>query len=625
MTRKYYSTHKEDKQHMYIEYKPGSKHPLKDADISDSIDTFQDGGYILTETDIIVDLDNIPPEIIQAMIKTFDIQTQIVYTTRGVHLYFRKPKGFKGAKSVTALGFEVEFKHIKNTKSITLKRDGVLRRIENKGTIQELPEVLNWNRKYKSLLGLDDGDGRNQALYEHRMKMGQLKDWKKAVLFINDHVFADPLPDNEMELLTRDIQIDTDAEDAESQIAGLILQQYNVVLYLDRLYFQQEGEFVSDTDDLRRLVYEYTPGKKTRFVDEVIKQMEYRCKKIDPNANFDIRLNNGILRDGKFIKIDYIDFTPYSIDINYNPEAEPVATVDNYIDQLTGYDAPYRELLLEMMAHTLVVDKEFKRLLAKFFIMIGDGNNGKGTFLQVLRNILGSDNCTALSIANMKDERYFTTMQGKLANLGDDIQDMPIDDDSMKQLKNISTCDYVSTRELFKQSREVELTVSLIFTSNHILKSFEKGESYKRRVLWLPMYSKPKKKDPKFITNLSTKEAREYWLKLMIDGYIRLYQSKTFTESRSVNQFNIDYHEENNGTLTFINDHTAEDFLGKRSPEVYEEYTAWAEENGLNVQSRKILNTTIEDEMGIKIKSTRINKAVAKTYEWMPKETVKND
>lgn len=612
---------------MYIEYKPGEKHTGKkdnQGEVSDRLDAFPDAGYILTERDIIVDIDNVPLDIIESMLKTFDIVTQTVYTTRGVHLYFRKPKGFRGAESATAIGLEVEFKHKKNTHSITVKQNGVERKTENKGVFQELPEFLQWNRKFKSLLGMGDGEGRNQALYEHRMKMGNIKDWKKVLHFINEHVFAEPLNEKEMEALTRDIQIDTDAEDAESQIAGLLIQQYNVVLYLDTLYWRNEGEYSSDIGELRRLVYEYAPGKKTRFVDEVIRQLEYRCKQIDANGKFDIQLNNGILRDGKFIEVDYKDFTPFTIDVSYKADAAPVNVVDDYIDQLTGYDKDYRELLLEVMAHSLVVDKEFKRLLAKFFIMVGDGGNGKGSFLQVMRTILGGRNCTALSIQNMSDERYFTTMQGKLANLGDDIQDEPLDHTSMKQLKNISTCDYVSTRELFKQSREVELTISLVFTSNHILKSFEKGESYKRRVLWLPMYSKPKKKDPKFISKLTTPAALEYWMKLMIDGYFRLYENQTFTESVAVAKFNSDYHEENNGTLTFINDREPENFIGKRSPEVYEQYETWAIENGMNVQSKKVLNTTIEEVMGIKIRPKKINGVTAKVYDYvedMPSRT----
>lgn len=593
---------------MFIEFKPGEKHTGKTkgkGEVSDRIDAFPDAGYILEENDLIVDIDNLDQSTIQAFLRTFNIATQTVYTTRGVHLYFRKPKGFRGAKRVTSLGVEVEFKHIKNTEAVTIKQNGVTRKIENNGIRQELPDFLQVNRKFVSLLGMDEGEGRNQALYTHRMKLNGISDWKKIIKFINQYIFSKPLDEKEMEILTRDIKIDTDAEDAESQIATMIIDQYNVVLYLDNLYWRHDGDYKSDPDELRRLVYEYSPGKKTRFVDEVIKQMGYRCKKIDANDKFDIQLKNGILREGKFIEVDYKDFTPYIIDVAYYDDATKLEVIDDYIDQLTGYDTSYRELLLEVMAHSLVTDKEFKRLLAKFFIMVGDGGNGKGSFLQVMRSILGGKNCTALSIQNMSDERYFTTMQGKLANLGDDIQDEPLDNTSMKQLKNISTCDYVSTRELFKQSHEVELTISLIFTSNHILKSFEKGESYKRRVLWMPMYSKPTKKDPKFISKLTSPEALEYWLKLMIEGYFRLYKNQTFTESAVVQKFNNDYHEENNGTLTFIRDRKDIDFVGKKSPFIYEEYENWAKENGITPQSRKILINTIEEELGLKLKPVK--------------------
>lgn len=608
---------------MYIEYLAGTKHTGKTkgkGEQADSIETFQDAGYILEEHDLILDFDDVPEQLLTALVQEFDIITQTIKTSRGVHMYFRKPKGFKGAKGDTAVGIPVEYKHIKNTASITVKQNGQDRAVTNKGVFQELPDFLRWDKRLTSLIGLDDGDGRNAALFEHRMKIRSVKDWKKILHFINNNVFSEPLDEKEMDTLCRDITISLDDDDAENQVASILSQEYSMVLYLDTLYWKNDGEYTSNLNELRRLVYEYAPGKKTRFVDEVIKQIEYRCREIDPSGKFDIRLNNGILRDGKFIQVVFQDFTPFTIDLEYKKDTEAVLAVDDYIDQLTGNDAEYRDLLLEVMAHSLVVDKEFKRLLAKFFIMVGDGGNGKGSFLQVIRAILGGKNCTALSISNMTDERYFTTMQGKLANLGDDIEDEPLDNQKMKLLKNISTCDYVSTRELFKQSREVELTLSLIFTSNHVLKSFEKGESYKRRVIWMPMYSRPKKKDPKFISKVTSPEALQYWMKLMVDGYYRLYENKTFTSPLIVEAYNNAYHEENNGTLTFIEDHTPEDFIGKRTPEVYEQYEAWADENGITVQSSKILKNTIKEVMMLEPKGTRINKATAKLYDWIPEE-----
>src|SRR5699024_7402101 len=242
------------------------------------------------------------------------------------------------------------------------------------------------------------------------------------------------------------------------------------------------------------------------------------------------------------------------------------------------------------------------------------GGNGKGTLLAIIRRILNQKNCTGLSIANMSDERYFTTMQGKLANLGDDIQDEAINHDQMKHLKNISTCDYVATRELFKQSREVELTTSLIFTSNHIVKYFEKGETYKRRVDRLPKYSKPKKKDKHFITKITTDKALEYWIRLIIEGYNRLYTNEKFTDCGIVNKFNEDYHAENNSVLQYLEDFDKDHFLDRRSPEAYEEYEIWAEENGLNVQSRKLFVQSVYDVYGLTIKPKYINRKTARVF-----------
>ena len=131
-----------------------------------------------------------------------------------------------------------------------------------------------------------------------------------------------------------------------------------------------------------------------------------------------------------------------------------VPIVDDYINQLTKGEAEYKKLLLEIMAHPLIVDKEFKSLLAKFFIFVGDGGNGKGTLLLIIRRILGAKNCSGLSIKQMTDERYFSTLQNKLCNLGDDVEDEAINHEQMKILKNISTCDFVAARNLFEQSRD---------------------------------------------------------------------------------------------------------------------------------------------------------------------------
>lgn len=597
----------------YIEFESGEKFAKQYADISDSHEYFKDAGYVLTENDLIVDIDNLSKETIKKMITIFSIKTQIVWTDRGCHLYFKKPKAFRGATRVSPLGFEVEYKHIKNTKHITVKRNGIIRPIENEGVREDLPSFLFSKKKLDSLLGLDEGDGRNDKLFKHRMKIHEIKEWNSILRFINSNIFATPLDEEEFQTIVRDVKINAGKDD-EPAVADFLMTKYKIINYLDNLYFYQDGGFILDNAKLKRLIFNEVGHQKTRYIDEIVKQLEYRAPIVDANQTFDIKFENGILRDGKFIEVDYQEFTPFSIDVAYYPDAEPVQEVDEYVNLLTNNDPDYRNLLFEILAHPLIVNKEFKRMMGKFFIFVGDGGNGKGTLLAIIRQILNQKNCSALSIKNMSDERYFTTMQGKLVNLGDDIQDEAIDHDQMKQLKNISTCDFVSTRELFKQSRDVELTTSLIFTSNHILKSFEKGNSYKRRVVWLPMYTKPTKKDGKFITKLTTQVALEYWIKLIVDGYLRLYDNEKFTECDLVNKFNDEYHAENNSVLQYLQDFEKDSFIGLRSPEAYEEYETWAEENGLNVQSRKLFVQSIYDVFGLSIKPKTINKKTARVF-----------
>ena len=177
---------------MYIEYENNKKFPKKDADIADTHEAFNDAGWLLKEDDLIVDIDNIPKEIIQKIISLYNIRTQTVWTTRGVHFYFKKPQGFKGAKKVCPLGFEVEYKHLKNTPSIKIKQDGELRIIENEGVREELNPIFYSRKRLESLLGLDENEGRNNALFAHRMKIHDMENWQSILRFINNNIFSSP-------------------------------------------------------------------------------------------------------------------------------------------------------------------------------------------------------------------------------------------------------------------------------------------------------------------------------------------------------------------------------------------------------------------------------------------------
>ena len=591
---------------MYVEFEKGQKFSSKNADVYDKHESFEDAGWLLEDDDYVIDIDELDKNLIKKIIVSFDIKTQTVWTDRGVHFYFKKPLDFKrGANRVSPLGFKYEIKHKGNTKAVTIKRNGVLRDTENIGEREEAPFIFTSNKRFEELLGLDEGEGRNNKLFKLRTQLTGVKEWRKILTFVNENVFAKPLPDEEFQTLTREIDLSND-EVSEYEVASALMTEFNFVQYGQRYYFKDDGEYTHEESILKKKVFDRVGSQKTRYVDEVIKQMQYRSRKIDQGEIFPIKFKNGYIENGRFVDLVIDSFTPYHIGIEYDENAEKVDKVDEYINHLTNHDEDYRNLLLEILGHTLIVDPEFKRLLAKFFIFIGDGGNGKGTLLQIIKTILGPKNVTGMSISELSDERYLPSFKGKLANLGDDIQDQAIDDKNMKVLKNISTCDFISTRELYKGAEDMYFTGSLIFTSNHMLKSWEKGESYKRRVVWLPMYTKVKKKDPKFITNLTTEKALKYWIKLIVDGYKRLYKNGGFTHSQIVEDFNKSYHEENNPALSYIRQYDRDYFHERPVRDVYDSYKDWCDGNAFNYSENMIRNTIIEI-YEMKTKNVRIN------------------
>ena len=599
---------------MYIEFDKGEKFTRdKNADISDNLDTFQDAGYILEDVDLVIDIDCLDKEVIKKMLVTFNINTQYVWTDRGIHLYYKKPSMFKASNGISALGFPIEYKHNKNTNAVTIKRNGIEREIVNQGIREDLPLIFQYNKGYENLLGLNDGEGRNNKLYSHKMMLGNKDGWQSILSFINNYIFSEPLPSKEFEQVTRYEAIPEGKSGNEYRIAEYIINKLDYLNFGVRYYFIDErtGQYSCDEELLKGIVYDIAGEVKTHYIDEVIRQMKYRCKIVDIDTVFKIKLKNGYLDSGKFYPINYKGFTPYYLDIEYKEDAKPIKIVDDYINHLTNNDKDYRDLLLEVLGHTLIVDSEFKRLLAKFFIFVGSGGNGKGTLLQIIKGILGSENCTGLGIKELSNERYLPSFKGKLANLGDDIQDNSITDKDMKVLKNISTCDYMGIRELYKESEQIQFTGTLIFTSNHLIKSFEKGESYKRRVMWLPMYTKvdEKNKDPLFITKLTTKESVEYWLKLMVEGYSRLYKNNRFTQSKIVNDFNEDYHKENNPALVFLENYEPENFIDVPLVDGYDRYEEWCEDNAENY-NKNMLRTALEEKWNIVTteKTMNINK-----------------
>lgn len=606
---------------MYVEFVKGMKFPTRNPEYSDFLDSFEDAGHVIEDDEIIVDIDNFSHEFCKQLIDFFGITTKTVWTDRGVHLYFNKVNSKLGKKNgICALGIPIELKN-KTNKYITVKRNGVTRKVENEDIKMDFPEIFAI-KGYENLSDLDEGDGRNNALFKHWKKLlkSTIDNKEEAVKFISEHVFPTALPIKEVEnIIKNDNSDEKITNDEQQQVDAInIINKYKCVKYQATLFFKNGDNYSSDVDEFNYILSNYVLGNKSAtYIENVKKLIMMKTRSIHQDDMF-IQFNNGILKNGEFIEIITDEFTPYRINVNYNPNAKVVPLVDDYLHNLCNREEEYIMHVLEAIATSFILDVELKRHLSKFWMFYGDGGNGKGTLLTIIRKILDDDNCSSLDLFDLKDDKKITSTVGKLANLGDDVSaKKAMDDETTKRLKNITSADSIEFRPLYSNPKKAIIAPTLIFTTNKIIKTWEKGNSIKRRIIWCPMLYKPKTKDPKFISKLTTPEALEYWIRLLVEAYQRLYVNKKYTESKTINEFTELYHSNNDPLENFVEElNVMEDIIGKTLNEFKDLYLSYIDDPDSKTFPRNRLKEMILikypelEYKKIRVRSTENNKYV---------------
>ncbi len=169
-------------------------------------------------------------------------------------------------------------------------------------------------------------------------------------------------------------------------------------------------------------------------------------------------------RNGLFNVMDdsFIPFSPEhvitnKIDWDYNPHAYFDLT-DEVLNNIACDDPAIRSLLEEMVGYCLFRRNE----LGKAFILTGSGSNGKSTFLNMMKTMLGKKNHSSLGLKKLGERFKPTMLFGKLANIGDDISDAFVAD--TEDFKKIVTGETIEGEHKGVDSFEFDPYCKLIFS-----------------------------------------------------------------------------------------------------------------------------------------------------------------
>jgi len=176
-------------------------------------------------------------------------------------------------------------------------------------------------------------------------------------------------------------------------------------------------------------------------------------------------------------------------------------------------------------------------------------------------------------------------LENKLANIGDDIDNVTIKDTGT--LKKMIAGNAITVEDKGEKGYTLELYATHIYSANEIPRSFDKTDGFYRRWLIIPFNAKfsvdDEDYDPLIADKITTPTAISYLLNLAIRGAKRLMKNGRFTEPLSVKEALEAYKSDNSTVLSWIEDTDLNEdyFLDKPRDVLYSEFADWCKVSGI--------------------------------------------
>ncbi len=241
---------------------------------------------------------------------------------------------------------------------------------------------------------------------------------------------------------------------------------------------------------------------------------------------------------------------------------------------------------------TIIGEEEYINTVQEFFglcmtretydkalFLIGEGNNGKSTLLDVLKGILGNENTCEVQLEQLEKSHYVAQLHNKILNIATEIGAKGTVCDEM--FKKIVAHDYVMGDHKFAHPFSFRPICKLIFATNNMPRTDDKSRAFYRRLLIIPLTKEFTELDDKhkyYRTLLNERNGIFNW---MVEGLKRLKERGRFAVGRNMIEAIEGYKVENNPVLSFIEEHcviASDASVVKR--EMYDAYKNYCDECG---------------------------------------------
>lgn len=275
---------------------------------------------------------------------------------------------------------------------------------------------------------------------------------------------------------------------------------------------------------------------------------------------------------------------PVELDFTMGPNE-----ADEFLDSIAGGDADVVAALKEVMGACMCS----KRVLSQSPMLIGraggasgKASNGKSTYLNWLRQILGTENVSSLDISTLGQRFQAGRVVGKLANLGDDIPDGFLKGDELSIFKKLVTGDAIYTDVKNGDGYEFRPTASMVFSMNSVPRLSDTTDGIFRRLAFIPFRRRFAPGLPGFDPDIAAKLSKPDVLKrgaaLGLLGLAELIEAGSLAVIPDMAAEVEEVKQDNDSVTRWLFEECVEviDVDGRPTATVFNEYFDWCKDAG---------------------------------------------
>lgn len=367
------------------------------------------------------------------------------------------------------------------------------------------------------------------------------------------------------------------------------------------------GEYMFGQDAIFREVIGIYPDARSGFRKEVMSYIDLMAPKkpqADPKY---IRFKNGVL------DIETLELTSNNgthlllneVPHDWNPEAE-----SELVDKTFGSIAQGNEAVIanlwEMFGLSLYRGHDVSRMI----LLQGSGANGKSTLLDMLKCLLGVENCFSLPIHELGEKFQLVPAMGKLALIGDDIASDFVNGKACAVMKKFVTGEAVNDQYKGGATFQFNPYATLIYSCNEIPRFADGTFGFERRIHPIPLTARfapgSDGYDPRLKQKLCAEECIEYAIVKAVDALRAARERMGLTPNSLSERMRADILRDNDPAGGFITEMTKQGyvFLNKSNSMVYGEFEDWCAANGYEPVSKSKLSAKIRTNLGLQSRSS---------------------